>query len=215
MEWLIYWLILLEADEWKRELFRLVTNTRLKKNSESIEESKRDHYVSRCRTVPRSYKDSVWRAKPCMTEKLEKDRLINKPITGWVADKHTYRLTVRLVDWPQNWVTEDWPSSMSDGFALTLTLMLLLNYGTLHPSLTLISCSIQWCWNTPRFSHRLPRWCFTKYKKKKKKGNMKLFSTEAVIKVVRTFVAWIGSMSFDHSVLVQPWYKVSSSPAWL
>ena len=29
-------------------------------------------------------------------------RLINKPITGWVADKHTYRLTVRLVDWPQN-----------------------------------------------------------------------------------------------------------------
>lgn len=33
---------------------------------------------------------------------------------------------------------------------------------------------------------------------------MKLFSIEAVIKVVQTFVAWIGSMSFDHSVLVQP-----------
>ena len=67
MEWLIYWLILLQADKWERELFRLVTNTRLKKNSKSIEESKRDHYVSRCLTVPRSYKDSVWRAKPCIT----------------------------------------------------------------------------------------------------------------------------------------------------
>ena len=48
----------------------------------------------------------------------------------------------------------------------------------------------------------------------KNNGNVNLFCIESVIKVVWTFVTWIGFIIFDHSTLVQPSYMVNSSPVW-